>query len=65
MILYNANHYYDPVLEAIEHCIREGLNGEDIYDYFQVANDIEELIELIEGYEKRYHSEKLKRLANH
>ena len=65
MILYNANHYYDPVLEGIEQCIREGLNGEDIYDYFQVANDIEELIELVEGYEKRYHSEKLKRLANH
>ncbi len=65
IILYNANHYYDPVLEGIEQCIREGLNGEDIYDYFQVANDMEELIELIEDYEKRYHSEKLKKLANH
>ena len=48
-IIFNYNHYYDKALELIDNCIKNNFNSKDIKDYYEVVNNIEELIKLIEN----------------
>ena len=52
LILYNENHIFDKTLELIDDLVNKKFNSSSIYDYFKVVNNVLELKEIIENYEK-------------
>lgn len=50
LLLYNQNNYYDKLLELIKHTIETRFGDSSIYQYLQVFNDKDELINFINNY---------------
>lgn len=46
LILYNEYHHFDSLLALIDDMVERGFNKKSIYDYFQVANNLEEFKEI-------------------
>ena len=48
LVVYNVDHQYDCIKVLIDSLIKEGFNKTTIYDYYEVANNLEELKEIVE-----------------
>ena len=48
LVVYNVDHQYDCIKVLIDSLINEGFNKTTIYDYYEVANNLEELKEIVE-----------------
>lgn len=46
LILYNEYHHFDAMLSLIKDMVLRKFNNESIYDYFVVANNLEEFKEI-------------------
>ena len=42
LILYNSDHHFDKTIELIDDLVKRSFNGTNIYDYFKVANSLDE-----------------------
>ena len=49
LIAYNEDHSFDMILKLIEDLISKNFNSPSIYEYFKVANNMEELKEIFES----------------
>lgn len=47
LILWNETHLFDSTLELINDLVSKNFNRENIYDYFHVANNIEEFKKIL------------------
>lgn len=48
-IIYNYNGYFDKVLELINNCISNNFNSPEIYNNFEILNNLDEIIKKIKA----------------
>lgn len=47
LIIYNEDHHFDSTLELIRDLVNRNFNNESIYNYFKVANSVEEFASIL------------------
>lgn len=47
VILFNINHFYDKIIEALQEMNDAGLFREDSLDFFDLASDIDEVLQIL------------------
>jgi len=52
LVIYDEDHHFDSTLALIDDLIERGFNKPNIYDYFKVARNVEEMKKIIEEYKK-------------
>lgn len=50
LVIFNLEHYYDPLLSMMEHAAKEGFVAEKNLGLYKVLDDIDEILEYIETY---------------
>ena len=46
-LIFNYNGYYNKIFEIIDTCIKNNFNDKEIYNYFEVCNNFEEILKKI------------------
>ena len=49
LVIYNEDHHFDSTLALIDDLIKRNFNRSNIYDYFKVANSIDDLKNIIDN----------------
>lgn len=51
IVIFNIDHYYDPILMMMEDGVRKGFMNSATNDIYQVMYDADEILDYIEGYQ--------------
>lgn len=52
IVIYNINHYYDKLIDMLEYAIAEKFGRENYRETYKVYDELDEMFEYIEGYNK-------------
>ncbi len=49
LIIYNDNNHFDMTISLIDDMVKRNFNSKNIYDYFKIANKMDELMRILES----------------